>query len=582
MYSVRLLYTVTPGEFIGMFTITLFSGVQPLMLAWASKLMMDILTKQNSTSLISPLLAMVCIHALGHVAAEVDRHLGEITSDQLTLYLRKRIISAVAQIDYSAFDNPEFLNRLSRAQQESGYRPVSIVRTTFLIIRNTITTTSAIVVTFGAGWWFPPFLLAAAIPAILVEAKYGSDRFRYSIDTEPESRRMGYISGLATSRPGSRDMVIYNLVGHYTDIVNQLHASLMSRRWPILRRKTKQTLFTAILSRLVMMCIYGVIAKGTLNGHLTIGQFGLYTTAVVSLEIALGSLVGSIGSMQSHSLFFSTLTSFIEQAPRPLSSSGSGVRAPDSVHEIEFRNVTFIYPGASSPALDKVSFHIKAGQKVAIVGENGAGKTTMVKLLLGLYKPTNGNIYINGINIHKIPQCEYLRLFTPLFQDFVRYAFTVHDNIKISDLDSSEHIMEEVIQRTGCDFIKQFPKGFETELTRQFSKGGVQLSEGQWQRIALARAFYRKAPIIVLDEPTASLDAKQERELFDYLLSVADSHTISLYITHRMNTVIKASHIIVLEKGRKVEEGTHSELIENAAAYSDLFSAQAEAYRSGA
>jgi ATP-binding cassette subfamily B protein len=322
------------------------------------------------------------------------------------------------------------------------------------------------------------------------------------------------------------------------------------------------------------------VALLALRGSITLGALTVYTQAVQQVQNAFQGLLGGLQGIYEHGLYLSTLYELLERQPKIVAPDNPvPVRRPFELG-IEFRNVTYYYPGRPMPALDHVSFTIEPGQTVALVGKNGAGKSTIVKLMGRLYDPTEGEVYIDGRDVREYDPAELRAQFGMMFQDYAAYQLTAMENIGVGNVDRHDDrsAIEDAAERSGADrVISGLPKGYETNLGKWFDEGH-QLSGGEWQKVALARAFMRDAQILILDEPTSALDAQAEHDLFTRIKRLTEGR-MALFISHRFSTARQADKILVIDEGTLIEQGSHQELIALGGIYAELFELQASSYR---
>jgi ATP-binding cassette subfamily B protein len=326
---------------------------------------------------------------------------------------------------------------------------------------------------------------------------------------------------------------------------------------------------------------YLAVILQAIGGHITLGDLTMYSGVLMQAQSTAGALMSSLADLYEQNLFLSNLFTFLKLQPR-IPPGGRGEPAPEILRSgLEMRNVTFQYPGISEPVLHNINLTVAPGEKIALVGENGAGKTTLIKLLARLYDPTEGIILLDGADLREVDIASLHARIGVIFQDFVQYPLTGRENIGFGQIEALEDDarIQAAAQKSGAhNVLNSLPKGYDTVLGRWFDEEGPDLSVGQWQKIALARAYMRDAPILILDEPTASLDAKSEFEVFKHFKELAADRTVIL-ISHRFSTVRMADRIIVLNNGHIAEQGTHEELLAAGGVYATLFNLQAEGYR---
>ena len=489
------------------------------------------------------------------------------------------ILEKALTLELGHFEDSEYYDKLVRARREASSRPLSLIVKTFDLFRDIITLATIGIFLFQFSAWASILLLIAGVPAFAAENKFSGEAFRNQRRRSAERRLQVYLEMVLTREDGVKEVKLFQLGKHflkrYIDIFNRIYREDKS----LVLRRTAWGYIFGLLASLSFYFAYGWVGFSAILGVITIGQMTMYIAQFRIGQNAVTSSLTAINGMYEDNLYLSNLDEYMNHEVSEL--SGNKTYGPDRGDGVRFEDVSFIYPGSAKPALDKISIHIKPGESLAIVGENGSGKTTLIKLLTRLYKPTSGRIFLEGLDLEEWDIDVLRKKVGVIFQDFNRYQLVVGENIGIGDIKDSDDLerVQEAAQKGMADsFIKDLPDAYSTQLGAWF-KNGRELSGGQWQKIALSRAFMRKsADILVLDEPTAAIDAKAEAEIFAHFRELTKNR-ISIIISHRFSTVRMADHIIVFEKGRVVEEGSHPELIEKQGIYENLFELQAQGYK---
>ena len=489
------------------------------------------------------------------------------------------ILEKALTLELGHFEDSEYYDKLVRARREASSRPLSLIVKTFDLFRDVITLVTIGVFLFQFSVWASILLLIAGVPAFAAENKFSGEAFRNQRRRSAERRLQVYLEMVLTREDGVKEVKLFQLGKHflkrYIDIFNRIYREDKS----LVLRRTAWGYIFGLLASLSFYFAYGWVGFSAILGVITIGQMTMYIAQFRIGQNAVTSSLTAINGMYEDNLYLSNLDEYMNHEVPEL--SGTKAYGPIRGDGVRFEDVSFIYPGSAKPALDKISIHIKPGESLAIVGENGSGKTTLIKLLTRLYKPTSGRIFLEGLDIEEWDIDVLRKKVGVIFQDFNRYQLVVGENIGIGDIkdtDDLERVQEAAQKGMADSFIKDLPDAYSTQLGAWF-KNGRELSGGQWQKIALSRAFMRKsADILVLDEPTAAIDAKAEAEIFAHFRELTKNR-ISIIISHRFSTVRMADHIIVFEKGRVVEEGSHPELIEKQGIYENLFELQAQGYK---
>ena len=489
------------------------------------------------------------------------------------------ILEKALTLELAHFEDAEYYDKLVRARREASSRPLSLVTKTFDLLRNVILLIAIGVFLFQFSPYAVLLLSIAGVPAFIAEAKFSGEAFRVNKRRSAERRMQIYLEMVLTREDGVKEVKLLQLgkifLQRYVDIFLAIYKEDRS----LVLRRGVWGYGLGIIASGAFYFAYGWVGFAAIAGAITIGQMTMYIAQFRLGQSAVTSSLTSVNGMYEDNLYLSNLTEYLEhEVPEQSGSLHAGPMPEDG---IRFENVSFFYPGSDVPALDNVSLHITPGESLAIVGENGSGKTTLIKLLTRLYTPTHGKISLEGLPLEEWDIDTLRRKIGVIFQDFARYQLIVGENIGIGDSDNLDSEKEiEIAAKKGMadEFVRDLPSGYKTQLGTWF-KDGKELSGGQWQKVALSRAFMRnQADILILDEPTAAIDAKAEADIFAHFAELT-ANRISIIISHRFSTVRRADHIIVLEKARIMEQGSHEELLELGGQYATLFKLQAEGYQ---
>tara|TARA_B110000305_G_scaffold31903_1_gene30820 strand:+ start:2846 stop:4678 length:1833 start_codon:yes stop_codon:yes gene_type:complete len=489
------------------------------------------------------------------------------------------ILEKALTLELAHFEDAEYYDKLVRARREASSRPLSLVTKTFDLLRNVISLIAIGVFLFQFSPYAVLLLSIAGVPAFIAEAKFSGEAFRVNKRRSAERRMQIYLEMVLTREDGVKEVKLLQLgkifLQRYVDIFLAIYKEDRS----LVLRRGVWGYGLGIIASGAFYFAYGWVGFAAIAGAITIGQMTMYIAQFRLGQSAVTSSLTSVNGMYEDNLYLSNLTEYLEhEVPEQSGNLHAGPRPEDG---IRFESVSFFYPGSDVPALDNVSLHITPGESLAIVGENGSGKTTLIKLLTRLYTPTQGQILLEGLPLQEWDIDTLRRKIGVIFQDFARYQLIVGENIGIGDSDNlaSESEIEIAAKKGMADeFVRDLPSGYKTQLGTWF-KDGKELSGGQWQKVALSRAFMRsKADILILDEPTAAIDAKAEADIFAHFAELT-ANRISIIISHRFSTVRRADHIIVLEKSKIMEQGSHEELLELGGQYATLFKLQAEGYQ---
>lgn len=489
------------------------------------------------------------------------------------------ILEKALTLELAHFEDAEYYDKLVRARREASSRPLSLVTKTFDLLRNVISLIAIGVFLYQFSPYAVLLLSIAGVPAFIAEAKFSGEAFRVNKRRSAERRMQIYLEMVLTREDGVKEVKLLQLgkifLQRYVDIFLAIYKEDRS----LVLRRGVWGYGLGIIASGAFYFAYGWVGFAAIAGAITIGQMTMYIAQFRLGQSAVTSSLTSVNGMYEDNLYLSNLTEYLEhEVPEQSGNLHAGPRPEDG---IRFESVSFFYPGSDVPALDNVSLHITPGESLAIVGENGSGKTTLIKLLTRLYTPTQGQILLEGLPLQEWDIDTLRRKIGVIFQDFSRYQLIVGENIGIGDSDNlaSESEIEIAAKKGMADeFVRDLPSGYKTQLGTWF-KDGKELSGGQWQKVALSRAFMRsKADILILDEPTAAIDAKAEADIFAHFAELT-ANRISIIISHRFSTVRRADHIIVLEKSKIMEQGSHEELLELGGQYATLFKLQAEGYQ---
>ena len=392
---------------------------------------------------------------------------------------------------------------------------------------------------------------------------------------------MNYYSNLAVDKDMAKELRMFDLsdyfVGRYNEEFNTYYKGMRS----LIVKENLWHGVVVFVSTVLNCLLFGVIILAVFKGELMIGDYSLYTGALTSIGTYVAGLISLSASVYEGTLFIDNLMSFLKEEPTVVTMTDTPAKIDRGVpHTIEFRHVSFSYPGSNRKVIDDVNLTFSPGETVVLVGLNGAGKTTLIKLLTRLYDPTEGQILLDGRDLREYDVREYYDLFGIIFQDFGKYAVSVEDNIRFGNIKAEldkERVRESARMASVDGYINKLPAGYDTMLMKYFDPGGTELSIGQWQKLSVARAFYSDSDIVILDEPTASLDAIAEQEIFSQFDKLRHGK-MTVFVSHRLSSATVASKIVVLESGRVIEEGTHRELMASGGKYYDLFSTQAKRY----
>jgi ATP-binding cassette, subfamily B, bacterial len=523
------------------------------------------------------LLVTVVMAGLGFLAA-IGREHREILAELASRHAQSQIIDVACAVELEAYDSPSFHDRLIRAAGGGQFRPWQVVEGLTGLAGALVGIGGITLALLALQPWLVPLVLAAAVPLLLSAAKGGELMFGFHHRTTQAERRRNYLYMLLSGKQAASELRAFGLGGFLRERFDRLYDEHMVELRKVARRRLRMAMLGNLATTVVLSGIVAGLLVLALDGRIGLADAGAAAGAVFVLGERLMNAVFSAGMLYESSLFIEDFTSFVAMAPHVESRRSRGP-APAGFRRLAVEDVSFTYPSATSPAVAGVSMEIGAGEIVALVGENGSGKTTLAKLLCRLYLPHGGRILWDEVDTASVDPDGLRRSVAVIFQDFLHYALPAAENIGMGRhqrIDDREAVREAAVHAGADDFLAKLPAGYETQLGPEF-EGGKELSVGQWQRVALARAFFRDAPFIILDEPTAALDARAEHELFESIRTLCRGRSV-LLISHRFSSVRSADRIYVLDGGRVVESGSHDELMALGGRYAGLFTLQASAY----
>jgi ATP-binding cassette subfamily B protein len=512
--------------------------------------------------------------AANSLASVVNEKQAELVADHMHDVLHAKSI----EVDLEYYENPRYYDTLHRAQQEAPYRPARIVKGMISACQGGLSLVAMAALLLSFHWGIALVLFVAVVPEALVQLKYANLMYAWRRARTPTERYAQYYDWMMTGTAHAQELRLFDLGRLFIHQFRDLRERLRRERFAIVERRSKVEFGTQAVATLAVFGAYALIAYRAVGGAITLGDLVMYFTAFGRGQEFLRQFLRSLAGLYEDNLFLANLYEFLD-LKRQLAEPAQPKPVPRPLRKgIVFERVSFSY--GAKKALAEVDLVIPAGVTVALVGENGSGKTTLIKLLARLYDPGAGQITLDGIDLREFSTAALRREISVIFQDYVRYNLTARENIWFGNVDCSpdaERIARAANHAGAAELIRSLPRGYETVLGKWFDDG-EELSVGEWQKIALARALLRDAQIVVLDEPTSAMDAAAEYEVFQRFHELAAGRT-AILISHRLSTVKMADHIYVLHAGRVVESGSHSELVRKDGTYAHLFAAQASGYR---
>ncbi len=590
-YIFRLVWETKRSLLFIMIFMSVFNGVMPVIGSIIGAKIMNKLAEaysgvQMAFGVIGVLLVLQFFYTFVNQA--VTRLYATVTSisgEQVSNHVKMLIMDKAREVDMVSYDSPDFYARMENANREAGMRPIQIMSSTFSVLSTVISIISYIVVLFAVSWWSPWLIILVSIPTTIVNFVYRKKNVNYMFFRSKNRRQMDYYASTVIDKDLVKEIRMFNLnstfTGKYKEAFDEYYKGLRKLRL----EECLYGLAAAMVTSAVYCLLYIFLAKGVYRGEFPVGDYALYTGAITAIGAGVTSFIASTANIYEGTLFIENLISFLGEKPTIVPSIPEPRKPARGVaHTIEFRDVRFRYQGLDHDVLKGINLTINGGETVVIVGLNGAGKTTLVKLLTRLYDPSSGTVLLDGHDIKEYDVDALYDMFGIIFQDFGKYAVTAGENIVFGDIErkAGEEEMRDAAKRSGADvFIEKMKNGYDTPLMRYFEANGAELSIGQWQKLSIARAFYSDSDILILDEPTASLDPMAEQEIFNRFNELRANKT-SIFISHRLSSATIADKILVMEDGQIVECGSHAELMRAKGKYYTLFSTQAARYVSEA
>ena len=576
--TMRLVWKSSRGGTLGLAFLTVLSAAWPLAIAWIGKAIIDAVVAHNRDLALRLVLLELALVA---TQAGIQRALGlvrQLLGARLSVDINVLILEKALALELRHFEDPAFYDQLTRARREASSRPLSVVTESFQLVQNTLTLAGYIALLVRFSPLAVGGLVLAAIPATLAEMRFSTAAFRLRNWRSPDTRRLNYIEYVLANDGHVKEVKLFGLGKMLLQRYRDLGETFYREDRVLAQKRAAWGYALSLIGTGAFYGCYVLMAIAAATGRLSLGNLTLYVVAFRQGQQAFQSILSAVGSMYEDNLYMSNLWSYLAI---PIGEAVKPPQLPAAVEEgIRFENVGFQYPGSETWALRGINLFVPRGSSLALVGHNGAGKTTFIKLLARLYEPTEGRILLDGRDLRDWEPEALRKRIGVIFQDFNQYQFRVRENVGFGSVD---HLDEDLrvrraIERGGAEeVVATLAGGIETPLGRWF-QDGAQLSGGQWQKIALARAFMREeADILILDEPTAALDAEAEHAVFERFRQLAAGRT-TILISHRFPTVRMADRILVLDGGHLLEDGTHAELVTRGGRYAHLFSLQASGY----
>ena len=561
------------------------AALLPVALTYVAKLIIDILDAflRSHVAVTNRLWWLVLLEfGLAVLSAIVTRMIDysdSLLADKYTRYVSVQVMKHASELDLTAYEDPIYYDRLERARVQATDRLIMIQSIGRLELQ-LITAIGWSVAVIWYAPWLMLLLIAAVLPAFLGETHFAFLGYAKNFKQTPIKRQLDYLRQAGATKEAAKELKLFNLAGFFTHRFEKLSDIIYEQDVALARKRLGIGSILSFISTGGYYGAYAFVIWRTLAGGWGIGTFYFLISAILQASSNIQQVFSTLSGIADQALFLTDLLAFFEMKPT-IQSKPNALRAPRPIKRgFEFRDVSFIYPGTDRLVLNRLNFHLTPGERVALIGENGQGKTTIVKLITRLYDPSEGEILLDGVDLREYDLEDLYREIGVIFQDFMRYEMTARENIAVGKIEELEDLplLKTAAEKSLADeVVARLRGGYEQMLGRRF-EGGVDLSGGEWQKLALARAYLRDAQLLILDEPTAALDARSEYQVFQRFAELTTGK-MALFISHRFSTVRMADRIVVLEGGNIVEEGSHETLTRMGGRYAEMFELQAASYR---
>jgi ATP-binding cassette, subfamily B, bacterial len=563
----------------------LFASLLPIGLLWITKLIIDAIVRALAGH--QPLsrqfwwlvAAEFALAVLGSILTRIIDYLDSLLADKYTRHVSIEVMKHAADLDLVAYEDPVFYDRLERARVQATDR-LGMIQSIGRLVQQSITTISLSISIALFSPWLLLLLVAGVVPAFLGESYFAFLGYAKNFRQTPIRRQLDYLRVLGGSREAAKELKLFGLKdflsGRFTELSDQIYAENVD----LARRRLIAGSFLSTLGMVGYYAAYVFVIWRTATGVYSIGTLTFLSGAILQASGNIQQVFSTLSSIADQALFLTDLLAFFEMHPT-IRSKPNALPAPRPIQRgFEFRNVSFRYPGNSRLVLNGLNFQFRPGERIALIGENGEGKTTIVKLMTRLYDPVDGQVLLDGVDLREYDLPDLYREIGVIFQDFMRYEMTARENIAVGRIEELKNLdlLQLAAQKGMADqVIARLPSTYEQMLGRRF-ESGIDLSGGEWQKVALARAYLRDAQVLILDEPTAALDARSEFEVFQRFAELTQGK-MALFISHRFSTVRMADRIVVLADGKIAEDGSHDQLTHIGGRYAEMFELQAASYR---
>ena len=576
--SLKLVWASAPGWAIVNIFISLLGSFLPLGLLFLIKLLIDNITKTSTgvsgagfTLVLWLIIAVVTVYFLDEISTDFGNFVRKKQALRLESYMYDILHSKSVKLDLINFERPDYFDCLTRASREAPWRPNSILNNLVSMFRGGLSLLLMAGLLAGLNWLLVVLLLAVNIPAIWLRLHFADIIYNFQREQTPEARKTAYFNWLLTGDRPARELRLFGLGEYFKSLFRRSFLKQKEEEINIIRKRTLIETISNLFKAAAVFIVLLFIARETINKKLSLGEMAMFILAFRQGMMYIKDIFSSLAGLYEDSLFIGDTFEFLNLkekivAEEPVIVPGAFTK------KLDIQNISFSYPGNNQSVINNVSFEIKKGEIVALVGPNGAGKSTLVRLLCRLYDPETGLIKIDGNDIKNLDPGEYRKFFSVVFQDFMLYNLSAGENIRLGNT-GIENPKEKIISAASLsgveDLISSLPNGYDTVIGNLFDDSR-ELSWGEWQKIAIARALYREASILILDEPSSALDSETEYEIFSRFREIVKGKT-SILISHRFTNVKLADRIIVLNKGEVEENGTHEELMKKKGLYYSMY-----------
>jgi ABC-type multidrug transport system fused ATPase/permease subunit len=579
--SIKLVWSAGRNTFLLTSALQLLAAVGIVLQLFVGKAVLQTVLDAGSTAdfsdLAPVLVALVVVTVALDLARAIQTEQGRVLGELVGRKAIDRVLDVATRIDLLAFESPEFYDRLQRARAQGQFRALQTVNGLLGILGSSVAAVSIILALAALQPILLPFVVIGYLPLWIVASLNTRDLYHFTRGMTPNERQRNYLQNVLMGRHPAKEVRAFNLSQFLRRRYDGLYDERIAELRSLARRRTGRSLLGSLASSGVMVATIAMLSYLYVSDRMSLAATGTAVFALYQLASQLRGMHMSATSLYEATLFIRDYSTFLELEPAV--ETAPAKPAPSAFEVLRAEDVSFTYPESAFRAVDGVSLEIRRGEVIALVGENGSGKTTLAKMLAGLYRPERGRILWDDTDLADVDAEELRRSVAVVFQDFERYLLPARENVGLGRherVDDFDEIVAAARRADADDFISALPDSYETMLGREFA-GGYDLSIGQWQRIALARAFFRDAPFVILDEPTAALDARAESRLFERMRELLEGRSVVL-ISHRFSSVRSADRIYVLHEGRIIEQGSHSELMGEEGLYAELFGLQARAY----